>query len=175
MRASWRTAWQGNEIVVYRDDVEADRFDADSIQRVLLVHRGDGESPGDLVQALVELPDEYLIFPADTGFAGRVNFERQGYWAQRGCVYWVNETRAPLPMRLRRGPRFLGFGTPGYLRVPRADLAALIERWPVEGPQTWEQRKWRRIERSRPFSGARRDRQGDGPNDDDRRDRKLRA
>jgi hypothetical protein len=154
MRASWRTAWQGHEIVVFRDEIEADRFDAEQIQRVLLVHRGDGESPGDLVQAVVELPDEYLLFPADTGFTGRVNFERQAYWAQRGCIYWVNEARAPMPMRLRRGPRFLGFGAPGFMRVPRADLAPLIERWPLEGPQTWEQRKWRRIERSRPFSAS---------------------
>ena len=45
MRASWRTAWQGHEIVVFRDDAEADRFDAEQIQRVMLVHRGDGESP----------------------------------------------------------------------------------------------------------------------------------
>jgi len=28
----------------------------------------------------------------------------------------------------------------------------VIERWPLQGPQTWEQRKWRRIERSRPFA-----------------------
>lgn len=154
MKATWRTAWQGHEIVVYRDEVEADRFDAEQIQRVMLVHRGDGESPGDLVQAVVELGDEYLLFPADTGFAGRVNFERQPYWAQRGCIYWVNESRAPMPMRLRRG-RFLGLGGADFMRVPRADLAALIERWPLEGPQTWEQRKWRRIERSRPFSSTR--------------------
>jgi hypothetical protein len=168
MKASWRTAWQGHEIVVYRDEVEAARFDAEQIQRVMLVHRGDGESPGDLVQAIVEMPDEYLIFPADTGFAGRVNFERQEYWAQRGCIYWVNESRAPLPMRLRRGARFLGFGAPpGFVRVPRADLATLVERWPLEGPQTWEQRKWRRIERSRPFSTASRGgpQQQRGPSD----------
>ena len=41
MRASWRTAWQGHEIVVFRDDAEADRFDAEQIQRVMLVHRAD--------------------------------------------------------------------------------------------------------------------------------------
>ena len=45
MRASWRTAWQGHEIVVFRDEAEADRFDAEQIQRVMLVHRGDGVSP----------------------------------------------------------------------------------------------------------------------------------
>jgi hypothetical protein len=35
--------------------------------------------------------------------------------------------------------------------MPRAELASLIDHWPVEGPQTWDQRKWRRIERNRPF------------------------
>jgi hypothetical protein len=31
-------------------------------------------------------------------------------------------------------------------------LASLVERWPLQGPQTWEQRKWRRIARNRPFA-----------------------
>jgi len=163
MKHAWRTAWQGQDIVVYRDEAEFDRFSADQIQRVMFTHRGSGESPGELELAVVELADEYLVFPSDTGFSGRVNFERQAYWAQRGCVYWVPESRATLPIRLRRGPRFLGFGPPGYARMPKADLAASVERWPLEGPQTWEQRKWRRIERSRPF----------GPRD--RHDSQLRA
>ena len=158
MKASWRTAWQGQEIVVYRNDLEVDRFDSALIERVVLVHRGSGESPGDLVLAVVELAQEVLIFPAETGFAGRVNFERQAFWAQRACVYWINEARAPLPMRLRRGRWFLGLQGPLYARLPRAELAGLIERWPLQGPQTWEQRKWRRIDRSRPFA----------PVDDDR-------
>jgi len=152
MKSSWRTAWQGQDIVVYRNDTEVDRLHAQDIARVVLVHRGSGESPGDLVQAVVEVGESTLIFPADTGFAGRVNFERQAFWAERGCVFWVNESRAPLPLRLRRSRWLLGLTTPVFTRVPRADLAALIERWPLQGPQTWEQRKWRRIERSRPFS-----------------------
>ena len=152
MKLQWRTAWQGQEIVVYREDEEIDRFDAGHIQRVLFVHRDSGDSPGDLVLALVELPEDYLLLPADTGFAGRVNFERQTYWSERACVYWVNEAQATLPLRLRRGRWFLGFSGPTYVRLPRAELAALIERWPLQGPQTWEQRKWRRIERNRPFA-----------------------
>lgn len=152
MKFSWRTAWQGQEIVVFREDEEVDRLNAAQIQRVVFVHRGSGDSPGDLVQAVVELTDDYLLFPADTGFAGRINFERQAYWTERACVYWVNEAHAALPLRLRRGRWFLGFAPPSFMRVPRAELAALVERWPVQGPQTWEQRKWRRIERSRPFA-----------------------
>ncbi len=151
MKSSWRTAWHGQDIVVYRNEAEVDRLHAPNIDRVLLVHRASGDSPGDLVQAVVEIGDSCLIFPADTGFAGRVNFERQAFWADKGCVYWINESRAPLPLRLRRGRWFLGLTHPVFMRVPRADLAALIERWPVQGPQTWEQRKWRRIELSRPF------------------------
>jgi hypothetical protein len=152
MKTSWRTAWQSQDILVYRNDIEVDRLHAPDIQRVVLVHKGSGESPGDLVQAVVEVGDSILIFPADTGFAGRVNFERQAFWGEKACVYWVNESRAPLPLRLRRGRWLLGLTHPVFTRVPRSDLAALIERWPVQGPQTWEQRKWRRIERSRPFA-----------------------
>lgn len=152
MKPSWRTAWQGQDIVVYRDDTEVDRLHAPAIERVLLVHRGSGESAGDLLHAVVETDSDCLLFPADTGFAGRVNFERQAFWAERGCVYWVNESRASLPMKLRRGAGWFGLGAPIFRRVPRADLAAVLARWPVEGPQTWEQRKWRRIERGRPFA-----------------------
>ncbi len=152
MKFQWRTAWQGQEIVIYREDEEVDRFDAGQVQRVLFVHRGNGDSPGDLVLAVVELPEDYLLLPADTGFAGRVNFERQAYWTERACVYWVNEAQAALPLRLRRGRWFLRFAAPTYLRLPRAELSALVDRWPVQGPQTWEQRKWRRIERNRPFA-----------------------
>ena len=152
MKSSWRTAWQGQDIVVFRNDAEVDRLHAGEIDRVVLVHRGSGDSPGDLVQAVVEIGDSALIFPADTGFAGRVNFERQAFWAERGCVYWVSEARAPLPLRLRRSRWFFGLTSAVFTRLPRAELAPLIERWPVQGPQTWEQRKWRRIERSRPFA-----------------------
>jgi len=152
MKSSWHTAWQGLDIVVYRNDAEVDRLHAPDIERVVLVHHGSGDTPGDLVQAVVEVGDSCLIFPADTGFAGRVNFERQAFWAERACVYWVNEARAPLPHRLRRGRWFPGLSHPVYRRVPRTELAALIERWPVQGPQTWEQRKWRHIERNRPFA-----------------------
>ena len=152
MKVSWRTAWQGQDIVVYRDDAEADRIEAERIERIVLVHRGSGDSPGDLVQAVVEMDDAYLILAAETGFAGRVNFERQAFWAAHPCIYWVRESRAILPMRLRRGKWFLGLATPVFVRVPHAELAPWVERWPLQGPQTWEQRKWRRIERSRPFA-----------------------
>ena len=154
MKSSWRTAWQGQDIVVYRNEAEIDRLHAADIARVVLVHRGSGDTPGDLVQAVVEVGEDCLLFPADTGFGGRVNFERQAWWAEKACVYWVNEARAPLPLRLRRGRWFLGLTHPVYTRVPRSELAALIERWPVQGPQTWDQRKWRRIEKSRPFTTA---------------------
>lgn len=152
MRHSWRTAWQGQDIVVYRDDEEVDRLHAPSIERVLLIHRGSGESPGDLVQALVEIGDDCLLFAADTGFAGRVNFERQTFWAERACVYWVAEGAATLPIRLRRGRGFLRLSSPAFVRIARSELAPLMARWPADGPQTWEQRKWRRIAGRQPFA-----------------------
>ncbi len=152
--STWRTAWRGQDIVVFRGDTEADRVAANDIERVIFVYRSNGESAGDLVLAVAETAGECLVFPAETGFAGRVNFERTGYWAERACVYWVPQARAPLPLRLRRGRWWLGLSGPHYARVPRSELATLIEQWPLEGPQTWEQRKWRRIERGRAFTTA---------------------
>jgi hypothetical protein len=154
MRGFWRTAWQGQDIVVYREDAEVDRIHAQDIQRVVFVHRGAGDSPGDLLYAVVETGDEALILPDYTGFAGRVNFERQAFWAERGCVYWAGDGRAALPPRLRRGRWLLGQSGPQFVRVPRAELTPLVDAWPLEGPQTWDQRKWRRIENSRPFSNS---------------------
>ena len=66
MRASWRTAWQGQDIVIFRNEAEFDRLHAPDIDRIVLVHRGSGESPGDLVQAVVEIGESCLIFPIDT-------------------------------------------------------------------------------------------------------------
>jgi hypothetical protein len=153
MSNTWRTAWHGQEIVVYRDETEVDRVHASQIQRVVFVYEGNGESPGDLLYAVVETPEDCLLFPAETGFAGRVNFERVDYWAGRGCVYWVHQSRAPLPMRLRRGRWWLRLSAgPAFARLPRGEVSALVDHWPIEGPQTWEQRKWRRIERGRPFA-----------------------
>ena len=144
MRNTWRTAWQGQDIVVYRDDDEVDRVNAQQVQRVVFVHRGAGDSPGDLLYAIVELDEECLIFPDFTGFAGRVNFERQAFWAEKGCVFWVSDTRASLPMRLRRGRWFLPSAGPAFARLPKIELTPLVEKWPMQGPQTGEQRNWRR-------------------------------
>lgn len=152
MKTHWRTAWQGQEIVVYREEQAVDRLGAQDIRRVVFVHQGTGDSPGDLLYAIVETADEVLVFPDYTGFAGRVHFERQAFWAERACVYWVSERHATLPAPLRRGRWPLRHAGPAYARVPRAELAGLLDAWPLEGPQTWEQRKWRRIEDSRPFS-----------------------
>jgi hypothetical protein len=153
MGHSWRTAWHGQDIVVYRDETEVDRINAEQIQRIVFVYAGNGDSPGDLQYAIVDTPSDCILFPADTGFSGRVNFERTDYWAARGCVYWAPSARVTLPLRMRRGRWWrLGSG-PAYNRMARNDLAPLVDQWPLEGPQTWEQRKWRRIERNRPFSG----------------------
>lgn len=153
MSTPWNTAWQGPDLVVFRDEKEVDRFPAAQIERVIFVHRGNGDKPGDLQFALVELPDEHILLPAETGFAGRVNFERLSFWAERQCVYWVPEQKAALPSRLRRSVWLLRPGAPAYTRLPRSELASRVEQWPLEGPQTWEQRKWMRIALGRPFAG----------------------
>ena len=154
MNGNWRTAWQHQDIVVYRNEVELDRIRSNEIRRVVLVHRGQGTSPGDLVHAVVVLEDDCVIFPADTGFGGRVLFERQAFWQDRACVYWARQSQAPLPWKLRRGVWFMRSSTAAYVRMPRAELGALMEGWSLQGPQTWDQRKWNQIENSRPFGAA---------------------
>ena len=156
MKTSWRTLWQHHEIVVYRDEVEVDRLAAERIERVYLVYRGRGDTPNDIAQTIVELAGAggFALFEAETGFAGRVNFERQSFWQERRCIYWVPAAAALLPWRLRLG------GWPGdankraFRRLAKDDLADCVERWQLEGPQTWEDRKRRRIERTRPFGHA---------------------
>ena len=149
MRTELHTAWQGMELIVSQNGQEIDRIGADDIQRVVLVCRGAGDTPGDLVFALIETPTDAIVLPADSGIAGRVHFERQSFWQSRNCIYWVSEQRASLPMRHRRGRWFLRRSTPRFLRLPRVELAPVIDQWPLEGPQTWEQRKWDRIVKSR--------------------------
>ena len=148
----WHTLWQGQDIAVFRNEVETDRVPATQIERVFLLHRGSGDTPGDVVRIVVELADDCLLLSAETGFASRVNFERQAYWAGRGCVHWMSRGRAPLPLRLRYGHGFLRLSPPPYARVPKSELAEAIGRWPVQGPQTWDERKRLRIERAQPFN-----------------------
>ena len=59
-----------------------------------------------------------------------------------------------LSRRARRNRWLPRIGEPTFARVPAAGLDALVDRWQLEGPQTWEERKWRRIENGRPFSNS---------------------
>lgn len=154
LHAHWSTRWSGTDIVVLRNDVEIDRVAASAIRRIVFVHPAEATSAGDTAFALVELDDEFIVFPTETGLAGRVHFERQAFWAAKACIYWVDDTavaRLPAICTARHG---LGLGRrkPRYGRVSREQLAPVIEQWPLEGPQSWDERRWRRIERSRPFA-----------------------
>ncbi|MEF7614454.1 hypothetical protein V4F39_11090 [Aquincola sp. MAHUQ-54] len=149
MREPPLTAWRGMDLLVLRGTEEIDRVPAGEIDRVILAYHRAGETPGDLAYALIDTPTHTLLLPPATGIAGRVHFERQAFWAQRPCVYWVPATRAPLPRALRGGWWLLSRRAPSYQRVPRTEVQAEIDRWPLEGPQSWEQRKWERIVRSR--------------------------
>lgn len=151
MKSTWRTLWQQRDIVVFRDEVEVDRLAADRIERVFLLYAGSGDTPGDIGVSLVELADGYVLFEGETGFAGRVNFERQDWWHSRGCVHWIAAASAPLPWRLRL--RGLGNG-PAVRRLARDELAGAIAAWPVEPAQTWDERKRWRIEKTRAFGAA---------------------
>ena len=155
MKSTWRTLWQHQDIVVYRDEIEVDRLPSARIECVYLVYRGAGDSPGDIGMSLVELDEGYALFEAETGFAGRVNFERHAFWRERACVHWVPAPLAALPWRLRFSS-WRGEGSSrAFRRLAREELEVSIARWPVEGPETWDERKLRRIERSRLFGHAR--------------------
>jgi hypothetical protein len=142
------TRWEGADLVVLRNNEVADRIAATGIKRVVLVCNG-GDTPADLEFAVIETATDHVLVPADSGIAGRVYFERQTYWTERSCIYWVTGRHAPLPRHLRPGIWLLRRHRPTYLRLPIAELAPLIEQWPVDGPQTWEQRKWAQIESKR--------------------------
>lgn len=151
--AHWHTSWSGAYIVVARDGAEVDRIHAPEVSRIVFVQPSGTVQAGDLSFALVELAEEYVVFPADTGFAGRVHFERQAFWASKRCIYWADADTARLPSRwLQRRAFGLAPRTPRYGRVPRVELGPVVERWTLEGPQSWDERRWQRIERSRPFS-----------------------
>ncbi|HET9646576.1 MAG TPA: hypothetical protein VFP68_25165 [Burkholderiaceae bacterium] len=147
MRMSLHTVWQSMELVVQQNDREVDRIPAHDIQRVILVCRAGGETPGDLSFAIIETVSEAVVLPAESGIAGRVHFERQSFWSERNCVYWVDGSQVSLPRGLRSGFWLLGRQRPGYMHVPRSDVDSAIDQWPLQGPQTWEQRKWERIAR----------------------------
>ena len=156
MKNTWRTLWQQRDIVVYRDEVEVDRIAADRIARVFLVYRSSGDFPGDVVQSIVELAgdDGYALFESNTGFAGRVNFERQAFWRERACVHWVQAARAVLPWRLRFASWRGDAAGRAFRRLSHDELAGHVDRWQLGGPETWDERKHRRIERTRPFGFA---------------------
>jgi hypothetical protein len=153
MKSTWRTLWQHNDIVVFRDEVEVDRLPADRIERVCLLYSGSGDSPGDIVQTLVELAggEGYALFEAHTGFAGRVNFERQAFWREKACVYWVPAAGASFPWRMRFSAWRGDAKERAYRRLASDEIAGSVARWRLEGPQTWDERKRGRIDRTRPF------------------------
>jgi hypothetical protein len=151
MKENWRSAWHGQDIVVYRNEDEVDRIHAPAIRRVVFVHGGVTLSAGDLAYCVVETEDECVVLPAATGFAGAVHFERQPFWAEKRCVYWADGHVVSLPARFRQGVWFLWPRGARFCRVPRAELATVLDQWPLEGPQTWDERRWQRIERNRAF------------------------
>jgi hypothetical protein len=152
-RCNLRTAWQGQDIVVYRDAVQIDRIRSEEIERVVLVHRGDGHIPGDLQMVLFVLANEVVALPAETGITGRILFERLAFWNERACIYWVSNRKIHLPALLKRcRAGLLGLVREPIVRVERHRVEDPISQWPVSGPQTWDERKQLRIEQARPFS-----------------------
>jgi hypothetical protein len=148
------TRWEGEELLVLDRDQVVDRIPAREIVRVILVCDG-GDAPADLGFAVVETASDHLVLPAESGIAGRVHFERQAFWAARPCVFWVDAACAPMPRHLLPGVWLLRRHRPAFVRLPLAELSGAIAAWPLEGPQTWQQRKWVRIAAARALPGKR--------------------
>ena len=144
---SLNTRWEDAHLLVTRGDQEIDRIAAREIHRVILVCRHGCDTPSDLRYAVIETDTDHVLLPASSGIVGRVHFERQSFWAQRPCVYWIDESRAILPRRLLPGVWLLRRQQPGFMRLPHSELAEVIGQWSLEGPQSWEQRKWAHIVR----------------------------
>ena len=156
IRTSLSTVWEGEAIVLRDGDTVIDRISGPEIHRVILVSDR-GDTPTDLSFAIVETATDHVVLPAETGIAGRVHFEHQKFWRERSCVYWVSNSSAALPRHLRPGVWLLRRNRPAYIRIPIGELAPTLAQWPLEGPQSWEQRKWARIlaSRSLPAPGER--------------------
>lgn len=155
MKPIWHTQWQAMDLVVKRDGREIDRVAAAEIELAIVVYTDRGATPGDLAFVVLRTRTHDLLLPPETGIASRLHFERQPFWHTRRCVYWAPADQATLPRRLCQGLWILRQHTPGFLRLARDELDAVISRWPLEGPQTWDERKWELIERMRPFAALR--------------------
>lgn len=150
MKPVWRTCWQQHDIVVLCDDHEVDRVAGDRISAVHFLCRGPGETPGDIEQIAIRLADgAWILAGAETGVAGRVNFERDAFWAAKACVRWITGAKAALPMRLRLGQR-----AQPWRRLEAGALDETARAWDTVPTETWAERKRRRIDRGRPFGFA---------------------
>ena len=143
------------ELIVARDGHEVDRVAACDIERAIMVYRDRGDTPGDLAYAVLQTHEHDLLFPPESGIAGRVHFERQLFWSERRCVYWAPLAKAALPRHLCPGLWILRQHKPAFVRLPRDELRPVIAHWPLEGPQLWDERKNERIARARPFGALR--------------------
>lgn len=151
MKPQLHTRWQAMELIVSRDGREVDRVVASDIERVIVVYRDRGDTPGDLGYAVLQTREHDLLFPPESGIAGRVHFERQRFWSERRCVYWTPLAKTSLPRKLCTGLWILRQQKPAFVRLPREELRDVIAQWPLEGPQSWDERKVARIARARPF------------------------
>jgi hypothetical protein len=149
-----KTCWRADWIVVTQGGQLIDRLRAGRIDRVTLVHTGEGESPGEVRAALFQTAGRAVLLGAESGIAGRVLFEHQAYWSQRGCIYWVPERDVDWPA-VFGSPRwpFARPRLPQHCTLTSTAVATLLDRAVPSGPHTWDQRKQRRIERRLPFRG----------------------
>ena len=67
------------------------------------------------------------------------------------CVYCVSSGSGARPWRLWVGAWPGSSPARAYRRIERSEIESCVANWALEGPETWEDRKKRRIERKNPF------------------------
>jgi len=148
-----RTSWQADEIIVTRGDELIEHLRGDEIERVTLVHAGEGDMPGEVRAAIIEMPDRVVLLGAGSGIAGRVLFERQAFWSRHNCIYWISERCVSWPEAPGESRWPFARRVPQHRALTPSAANSLFERSDLTGPHTWDQRKQHRIDRRRPFRG----------------------
>ncbi|HEX6241132.1 MAG TPA: hypothetical protein VFZ61_09580, partial [Polyangiales bacterium] len=65
MKPMLHTRWQSMDLIVSRGGQEVDRVCASDIERVIVVYRSRGDTPGDLAYAVLQTRDHDLLFPPE--------------------------------------------------------------------------------------------------------------
>ena len=93
MNHTWRTAWQGQDIVVFHDEAEVDRLNAGRIERIVFVYAGSGDSVGDLQYAVVETVAQLSESDGLLGREARLPSGTVLVWGEKDSIFPLVDAR----------------------------------------------------------------------------------